>query len=276
MLQISNIIQPSVDILKALKGFQDEVDTLETFDDKSTRAKYLFKSRNVKGNKVFDAIKVTLNEISPGIQRCMYCEDSKCDEVEHFYPKDLYPQFCFQWSNYLYACGTCNGPKNNQFAIFRTGTGLFQKVNPANNKLKATLPPAGDSVLINPRIDNPLDFCRLDLETFKFAIISPKGTKNHIRADYTYNVVLRLNDNREYLRGQRELAYTNYKSRLHSYNTSKNNNVERNKLNRMIYLLKRESHPTVWKEMQRQFEMNILSDDELIELFQQSPEALGW
>ncbi len=276
MLQISNIIQPPDDILKALKDFQDEIDKLLTFDAKRKAAKDLFKSKNKKGNTVFDAIKVTLKVLCPGIERCVYCEDSQCDEVEHFHPKDLYPQFCFKWANYFYACGICNGPKNNQFAIFRSDNGRFHKVNPKNGKQSVNEPPTGDSVLINPRIDNPLDFCRLDLKTFKFTIIASEGTKDYARADYTYNTVLRLNDQRESLRRQREVAYSNYKSRLHSYSTSKVNNAEQNRLNTMILNLKRESHPTVWKEMQRQFEMNILSDDELIELFQQSPEALGW
>ena len=48
----------------------------------------------------------------------MYCEDSVGDEVEHHRPKNLYPDHTFLWDNYLYACGPCNGPKNNRFAVF--------------------------------------------------------------------------------------------------------------------------------------------------------------
>ena len=51
----------------------------------------------------------------------MYCEDSVADEVEHFRPKDLYPDVVFAWRNYLYACGQCNGGKNNRFSIVRAG-----------------------------------------------------------------------------------------------------------------------------------------------------------
>jgi uncharacterized membrane protein YheB (UPF0754 family) len=121
-----------------------------------------------------------------------------------------------------------------------------------------------------------MDFCRLDLETFYFAIIAKIGTKDYQRADYTFNTVLRLNDKREYLRRQRENAYENYKARLHSYTTQKNNGAETVRLTRMIENLKRESHPTVWKEMQRQYIDNSLKDKELQIYFCQSPEALTW
>ena len=30
-----------------------------------------------------------------GAKRCMYCEDSAADEVEHHLPKNLYPEFVF-------------------------------------------------------------------------------------------------------------------------------------------------------------------------------------
>jgi len=117
MLQVTNIIKPEQSILDALAGYQKEIDDLHhsRFEVKRSKAKESFSQKNKKGNSVFDAIKIKLLEISPGIERCVYCEDSKCDEVEHIYPKDLYPQYCFVWSNYVYACGTCNAPKNNKF-----------------------------------------------------------------------------------------------------------------------------------------------------------------
>ena len=278
MLQVDNDIKPSQTVLDTLQTYQDEIDILPTFDEKRTKAKDLFRAKNIKTNRTFEAVKAALKKISHGIERCIYCEDSQCDEVEHFYPKTLYPQFCFDWSNYFYACGVCNGPKNNQFAVFRHDNGAFYKVNPENSKQPTVEPPVGDSVLINPRIDNPLDFCKLDLETFKFSIIPKQGTKDYQRADYTFNTVLRLNDQREYLREQRELAYSNYTERLHSYTISKNRNVPQTKLDRMIHNLKRESHPTVWKEMQRHYLLGNLQriDEDLHDLFEQSPEALTW
>ena len=54
-----------------------------------------------------------LSAMCHGPRRCMYCEDSAADEVEHFRPTDLYPEFVFAWMNYLYACGPCNVRKKN-------------------------------------------------------------------------------------------------------------------------------------------------------------------
>jgi hypothetical protein len=278
MLFISRNIQPAPEILTKLASYQAAVDAEPTFAARSAKAKLLFKRYNVKGNAVFEAIKKCLLVITPGIERCVYCEDSKCDEVEHIKPKDLYPLHCFLWSNYVYACGPCNGPKNNLFAIFRRDNGQFYEVNPPNNKTPATEPPEGDSVLIDPRTDNPLNFCMLDLENFKFCILPNKGTREYERADYTFNKVLRLNEQREYLRKQRETAFVNYKSRLISYNYLKAKGVSQEQLDKMVNNLKGESHPTVWKEMQRQYSLGFVEkiDVELHSHFFSSPEALTW
>ena len=68
-------------------------------------AKTLFKSRNRKENRTFAAVRKELADLCSGSRRCMYCDDSVADEVEHFRPKDLYPEVVFAWMNYLYACG---------------------------------------------------------------------------------------------------------------------------------------------------------------------------
>lgn len=132
--------------------------------------------------------------------------------------------------------------------------------------------------MINPRNENPLDFCMLDLSsTFKFVVIKPAGTKEAQKAEYSFNQVLRLNE-REFLRKARETAYINYKSRLGYYNSEKNKGTLQVNLNKLIENLKQEAHPTVWKEMQRQYLMGILKniDKDLNDLFINSPEALKW
>jgi uncharacterized protein (TIGR02646 family) len=220
MIQLEKNITPAKEILAKLKVYQDEIDVLETFKLRSNKAKDIFSSRNKIGNAVFDAVKIKLTEMCSGARRCVYCEDSVADEVEHIHPKDLYPNFCFQWDNYVYACGNCNGPKNNKFAIFRKDNGNFQEVNPPRGTI-ATEPTAGSDALINPRIEDPLDFCMLDLSsTFKFVVIKKPGSIDAHKADYTFNTVLRLNE-REFLRKARENAYTNYKSRLGYYTSEK-------------------------------------------------------
>jgi hypothetical protein len=50
--------------------------------------------------------------------KCAYCEckpvvgDSYI-QVEHFYPKSLYPEHCFDWHNFLPVCARCNLAKSN-------------------------------------------------------------------------------------------------------------------------------------------------------------------
>lgn len=277
MIQLEKNITPTKEILDKLKVYQDEIDVLGAFESRSNKAKDIFSTRNKIGNPVFDAVKIKLTEMCSGARRCVYCEDSVADEVEHIHPKDLYPNFCFHWDNYVYACGNCNGPKNNKFAIFRNDNGNFHEVNPPRGT-KATQPPAGSDALINPRIEDPLDFCMLDLSsTFKFVVIKEAGTTDAQKADYTFNMVLRLNE-REFLRKARENAYTNYKSRLGYYSCEKFKGTAQNKLDTLIENLKQEAHPTVWKEMQRQHSIGILNkiDEDLDDLFVKSPEALKW
>lgn len=275
MIKLPDNITPSQATLDQLKNYQDEIDRLQTFEEKAEKAKNMFENRT--SNKTFDEVKEKLTAMCAGARRCVYCEDSVADEVEHIHPKNLYPEMCFCWENYVYACGPCNGPKNNQFAVFRADNGAFQIVNPPRGQ-KAVAPPAGNDVLINPRIEDPLAFCMLDLRsTFHFVVIANAGTNEHTKASYTYHDVLRLNE-REYLRVARKNAFGNYKARLYEYTDKKNKGAVQSDLNNMIEGIKSEAHPTVWKEMQRYHINGWLPtiDAELDNLFLQSPEALGW
>lgn len=92
-----------------------------------------------------------------GSRRCLYCEDSCADEVEHIKPQDLYPEFVFVWENYLYACGPCNGGKNNAFAVFDPATGATIIVTRKRGD-PVTPPAVGTDVFINPRTEDPLQY----------------------------------------------------------------------------------------------------------------------
>jgi len=274
MIQLQNM-QPTTQTLTDLSQYQEKINILPAFAEKVEKAKTLFSQKNKKGNRVFDDIKKTLNSMCSGARRCMYCEDSVGDEVEHIKPKTLYPEKCFDWNNYFYACGTCNGPKNNKFAIFNAN-GTFVNIAPDRGQTP-TQPPAGTDVLINPRVDNPLDYCVLDLKnTFKFVVLAT-DFKEKKRAEYTFNEVLRLNE-REYLRKARQNAYENFKSRFYRYCKKKLASASQTELNAIVEGIKTEAHPTVWKEMQRYKNEGWLSsvDSELDSMFDQCPEALGW
>ena len=280
MIELRKDISPSSVTLNKLKKFQDAINAFSTFQEKSQKAKELFPKKNKKSNEVFQEVKKCLTEMCNSTRRCVYCECSLGDEVEHIFPKDLFPEKCFDWSNYVYACGPCNGPKNNKFAVYKKTDGAFVEVNPPNGT-PSSKPPKGDAVLINSRIENPLDFAILDLSgTFKFYPLPSLDEKGKKRVEYTYNEVLRLNDSeREPIRQARQNAFGMYKARLFEYVTKLKAGQPKTILDKLIEGIKKEAHPTVWKEMQRYYKIDKLSlvDDELKKLFDDAgPEALTW
>lgn len=280
MIELRKDVSPSEANLAKLKTFQDEVDAQPSFEEQSTKAKRMFSSKNTRSNRVFQDVKKCLTEMCNSTRRCVYCECSLGDEVEHIYPKDLFPEKCFEWTNYVYACGPCNGPKNNKFALFKSSDGAYIEVNPPRGTASAK-PPEGDAVMINPRLENPLEFAILDLSgTFKFYPLPSLVNNDVTRVEYTYNTVLRLNDEeREPIRQARENAFTNYSARLFKYVAKLKANASQADLDKIIDGIKKEAHPTVWKEMQRYYVLGklVLVDPELSALFDDAgPEALTW
>jgi hypothetical protein len=83
--------------------------------------------------------------------------------------------------------------------------------------------------------------------------------------------ILRLNA-REYLPVARADAYGSYKARLSEYLSLRSQGARKPQLDRCIHGIQRGTHPTVWKEMQRQRTLHL----ELRELFREAPEALNW
>ena len=246
-----------------LAEYQRNVDEKCSYPEQVKAAKTLFKSRNRKGNRTFAAVRNELADLCSGSRRCMYCEDSVADEVEHFRPKDLYPEVVFAWMNYLYACGPCNGGKNNKFVVIHDAGAFVDVTRPY--KAPVVRPASGDAALIDPRRENPLDFLMLDLrDTFEFTPIADAGTQDCERASYTIEV-LRLND-REYLVKARKTAFENYCALLERYGR------ERDPRRRCVVMraIRDNNHPTVWWEMKRQQQRC----EELADLFAHAPEFL--
>lgn len=250
-----------------LSKYQSSVNAKANFAEKAAEGKRLFSQYNKKTNAAFKVIRELLAEMSGGTVRCNYCEDSNANQVEHIYPKNFYPEKCFIWQNYCYACGPCNQPKSDKFAIFQIPSGLEYNFE---NLAKDIQPPAGTALLINPRVDEPLDFLFLDTKsTFKF--VAYQETPAEIRrADYTIEV-LGLNS-RSYLVRARKIAFDNFKSRLFEYVHKKEGGATKAALEPLIDSLKSEHHQTVWREMIRQRSVHPELDD----LFNRAPEALNW
>jgi 5-methylcytosine-specific restriction endonuclease McrA len=98
---------------------QARINGSASFDVRVRQGKRLFKARNRQNNRVFREVRLALRRMSRGPNRCMYCEDSSADQIDHFRPKDFYPEAVFVWENYLWSCGRCNRRKNNSFLVIR-------------------------------------------------------------------------------------------------------------------------------------------------------------
>ena len=120
-----------------LKGFQSELSSVTPFSARVVEAKSMFSSKNRKTNPVFRDVRATLDRMCQGARRCMYCEDSLADEVEHVRPKNFFPDQTFVWENYLYACGPCNGPKSDQFMAILSKVQRFSNGLPNNSNPRA-------------------------------------------------------------------------------------------------------------------------------------------
>ncbi len=72
--------------------------------------------------------------------KCAYCEQEAAKDVEHFFPKSRYPRRMFVWRNFLWCCKNCNTEK---LAVFPVDA-------------------AGNAVLLNPTVDEPLDYLGWD------------------------------------------------------------------------------------------------------------------
>lgn len=260
-----------------LTEYQAVINSRSDYMGRVAFAKTDFPRKNTTKNRTFKEVRSKLLTMSSGAERCHYCEDSKADEVEHILPKDVYPDLCYDWNNYLYACGSCNGSKSNQAAVINSVTLSLHNLTPPKPKRNVPLPPRQSPItgvygIIDPVRENPLDFFLLDIKTssFAFSELPDENTINYLKAKYTLEV-LRLN--RSYLRKARSNAYNNFKGRLNVYIKKRNSGrLEQHQLDNIILGIKEEAHQTVWQEMIRQKDFI----PELRELFRQAPEALQW
>jgi hypothetical protein len=260
-----------------LAEYKRMVDAQVDYAAQVVKAKELFKQYNRKGNRTFDEVKRVLRLQCQGAQRCAYCEDSVGDEVEHMRPKDHFPAECFEWRNYVFACGGCNGPKNNKYAVYPHGGFPIAKYGSVSWP-KGSLPPNGRDVLLDVRQEDPLQFALLDLRTMVFVPFddSKAYSISRERFEYTYNEVLNLS--RELLLVARRDAYFSYRGKLRDYVIMRDNDVSQNELDKVIDAIRCAGHRTVWEEMKRYHNNGWLYavDNELEMLFRKATQALGW
>lgn len=219
-------------------------------------------------------LRTKLAEACHGIDRCMYCEDSHADEIEHLRPKSLYPDETFVWGNWLYACGECNGAnvKGDRYAVISQG----RCVEVSRRGNEPLIPPqVGVGALLNLRTENPLDFIWLDFETFHFVPIDgDQASESYMRARWTIDHLC-LNSRSRLIRARRN-AYVMFSTLLRDYverlPAVTDEQVAQRRRMEISRALKEASHRTVWEEMKRQRAMH----QELQALFAAAPETLAW
>lgn len=262
-------ISPDEAVLHQLAQWQQEIDSQPTYPAQVETAAKKWTAHNRPDDATFQEIKQLLSEMGCGGQGCGYCEDSIGYQIEHIWPKALYPEQTFSWLNYLYACGRCNLAKLAHFAVFTSASEGVTKVGRAPGA-KVVPPPAGDPVLIDPRGEDPMRFLQLDLQgTFLLMPITTLSPREKARAEYTRTL---LPLNLDPLPRRRRDAYGNYCARLKEYAATAQQGASADELERLRDELLQLGHPTVFREMQRQHGARGKHQA----LFAQVPAAVSW
>jgi uncharacterized protein (TIGR02646 family) len=219
--------------------------------------------KKCRKRKAFGDIEELLKSMCPNIQNCCYCEDGNADDIDHFFPKSIYPELTFEWYNYLYACVSCNKKKGNRFLMLDE-----QGYDVISHNV------CGSPKLINPRYENPMNFIMMEFVTFKYDSVPNLSLHDVSRAKYT---IEHLGLNRRNLLEKRAGACDGFLDWLDGYELKRH----RSDLENHIHKLKKKPHLSVWEEMRRvcrheRFEQLKDSSEHLkiiYEKFQLAPEA---
>ncbi len=285
---------------KYLESLSLQIQQEKDFDGKYLLAQELWdKKNNGVGKDVFRDVKENLAPRMNGL--CCFCENDRSTDIEHFYPKSLYPEKTFLYENYAYSCKPCNTRKGVSFHVFKDSTlNLSEKIS-QKKKSPYYQQANQDCALVNIRIENPLDFLILihTGSNLLFQAISINtNSREYIKAKNTI-ALLDLNSiNKQDVLGRaRFQALKYYYDRLEKYvkvkiaieyadiilhlgdadtidtslpfSTSQNQKLDSIKNDILTY-----HHPTVWEELKlRRMDFNFTKTNKL---FAAAPEALNW
>lgn len=276
---------------------QADINQQSSYQTKVERAKSLWQSKESSPTKktAFAEIKAQLKELAVAKLYCNYCEHGETYDIEHIFPKSLFPERAFQWENYLYACKACNmGEKVDKFEVFPPVNGTTTiDIRPKRKPRIYTQPPSAASVLINPRIEDPMDFLVLDLAAGTFISQPNINAKDTIRANYTIKLI-QLNEREGLVQARQNICKLLWQQ-LQKYAQIKQTstlkelqtivpeysfgetfqNLEQDQQNLLTNIqntILRSTHQTVWAEMKRQRQ----TIPQLNDIFTQVPEALEW
>ncbi|NOI85078.1 HNH endonuclease [Vibrio sp. 99K-1] len=123
--------------------------------------------------------------------KCAFCECKPTEggniEVEHFKPKSIYPEFAFEWLNFLPSCNKCNNSKLNH------DTGKLPIVNPYETDPEDVF--YYEDIRIRPVDGNKLGNTTIEvcgLNTVR--LMTPRGQLLASLHEFAYSMEEALND----------------------------------------------------------------------------------
>jgi uncharacterized protein (TIGR02646 family) len=284
-------------VLVSLEQKQKEINEIRTgFADKVKKANSLWDNKGPTKNltTTFGVIKDRLKKMCVGDELCCYCERNEATDIEHIFPKKIFPNLAFFWKNYVLICGKCNSHrKKEHFKVFNPiASNQVQDVTPPKEQYIAS--PTEDNVFINPRTENPMDYLRLDLTAQTFHFIEKDyniQSRAYQKANYTIELLVL---NNPALVNARKKAAQDFIGLLEKYRNVKcamsfdelkkisdfpivdETTTLLKEKHRLLFHYKNEilthQQPTVWKEMLRQRTLLLKTDA----LLKEVPEALKW
>lgn len=132
MIKVDRLPKPSVLERNEQKWLNNYLITCQNYDNNTT-ADNKKKKKNAENKYNHSDIKDGL--IRMFHDKCAYCESTITHigygHIEHFRPKSLFPQLCFEWTNLLLACEICNGTefKGDNFPLEEDGGLLINPVD---------------------------------------------------------------------------------------------------------------------------------------------------
>lgn len=142
-----------------LRDMQSDLDSIADWAERGVRSQSHFSNRNTSENSTFIIVREKLLKTCFN-GRCSYCGRSAVERIDHFRPKRLYPEVTYDWDNMVGSCAACNESKGDRFAVFKTPTGKSYATYPPRRK-----PIVEQSLLINPRHEEALDFIAMNLDS---------------------------------------------------------------------------------------------------------------
>lgn len=277
--------------LNRLSGLQSRVNMELTFALKASRAGSLWdnKTSSNPGKAAFKEIAETLKSMCVSVEVCNYCEQNEANDIEHIYPKSLFPGWAFSWDNYLLACKQCNTAyKLDSFAVLDDHDDLIDVP-------RGSEPPTHKGAFINPRAEDPAAYLMMNLGSFKFEKMPDLDQASKHKADKTVEI-LQLNDRAALIAARKSAAQYYYQRMemlvriqkagsqaeieaiISPYDDYLATGISLSQLKDQIKTgfmkdIRTHQHPSVWHAIRI-----VMSkvDQKWKQIFQEIPEALNW